>query len=81
VFDIEQAQTMGFIDTVLAHTEWPALTQRLANHAGNLDNNARTVLNRLTAADTRDSDLADLVRSAAAPGLKARIRAFLAAAA
>jgi hypothetical protein len=44
-----------------------------------LDIGARAMLNRLTAADTGDSDLADLVRSAAAPGLKSRIRAFLAA--
>ena len=79
VFDVEQAQTMGFIDTMLAHTEWPAMTQRLANHASNLDTAARTTLNRLTASDSQDADLADLVRSAAAPGLKTRIRAFLAA--
>jgi len=70
---------MGFVDTVVAHTEWSALTQRVANQAANLDIGARAMLNRLTAADTGDSDLADLVRSAAVPGLKSRIRAFLAA--
>jgi enoyl-CoA hydratase/carnithine racemase len=79
VFDVEQAQTMGFIDTVLAHTEWPALAQRLVNHASTLDPQARATLNRLTAGEARDADLAELVRSAAAPGLKTRIRAFLAA--
>jgi enoyl-CoA hydratase/carnithine racemase len=80
VFDVEQAQSMGFIDNTLAHTEWPALTQRYANHAATLEVSARATLNRLTATDTRDADLAELVRTASAPGLKTRIRAFLAAA-
>ena len=40
---------------------------------------ARATLNRLTAPDTRDADLADLVRSAVQPGLKARMQAFRAA--
>jgi len=76
VFDADEALRMRFIDSIVPHTEWPELTQTLYAAATALTTNARATLNRLTASDTRDADLADLVRSAAAPGLKARIQEF-----
>jgi enoyl-CoA hydratase/carnithine racemase len=76
VFDADEALRMRFIDSIVAHTEWPQLTQTLYEAATALGPGARAALNRLTAADMRDADLAELVRSAAAPGLKVRIQAF-----
>jgi len=76
VFDADEAQRMRFIDSIVPHTEWPELTQTLYAAATALNPPARATLNRLTAPDSRDADLADLVRSAAQPGLKARIQEF-----
>jgi len=76
VFDADEAQRMRFIDSIVPHTEWPELTQTLYAAATALHPPARATLNRLTAPDSRDADLADLVRSAAQPGLKARIQEF-----
>jgi enoyl-CoA hydratase/carnithine racemase len=76
VFDADEALRMRFIDSIVPHPEWPELTQTLYAAATALNTNARATLNRLTASNTRDADLADLVRSASAPGLKARIQEF-----
>jgi len=76
VFDADEALRMRFIDSIVAHTEWPELTQTLYAAAITLHPPARAMLNRLTASDSRDADLAELVRSAAQPGLKARIQEF-----
>ncbi len=65
VFDAEEAAYLGFINAIVAPTDWPALTQRLCADAATLTPSARATLNHLTAPDTRDADLADLVRSAA----------------
>jgi hypothetical protein len=67
---------MRFLDSIVPAAEWPDLTRTLLEAAQALPPEARRSLNRLTAADTRDIDLADLVRSAAVPGLKSRIRDF-----
>jgi enoyl-CoA hydratase/carnithine racemase len=80
VFEVEAAAHMGFIDAIVAPDAWPVLTQTLGTDAAMLDPSARATLNRLTVPETRDADLADLVRSAAQPGLKARLQAFRAAA-
>lgn len=76
VFDADEALRMRFIDSIVPHTQWPELIQTLYAAATGLSAGARATLNRLTAVDSRDADLADLVRSAAAPGLKARIQEF-----
>lgn len=76
VFDADEALKMRFLDSIVPHTEWPDLTRTLLDAAQALAPDARGRLNRLTVADTRDIDLAELVRSAAVPGLKARIRDF-----
>jgi enoyl-CoA hydratase len=76
VFDADEALKMRFVDSILGPDEWPELTHTLYAAATTLRPSARATLNRMTAADTRDADLADLVRSAGVPGLKARIQAF-----
>lgn len=76
VFDADEAMKMRFLDSIVPQAEWPELTQTLLQAARPLAADARQRLNRLTATDTRDADLAELVRSAAEPGLKARIRDF-----
>lgn len=76
VFDADEALRMRFIDSIVPQAEWAQLTQTLYDAATALGHGPRATLNRLTAADTRDADLAELVRSAAAPGLKTRIQAF-----
>ena len=75
-FDADEAQKMRFLDSVVPTAQWPDLTRTLFDAATALAPDARQRLNRITAADTRDLDLADLVRSAATPGLKDRIREF-----
>jgi len=76
VFDADEALKMRFVDSIVAPDQWPELGQTLYAAATTLQPDARATLNRVTATDTRDADLADLVRSASAPGLKARIQAF-----
>lgn len=76
VFDAEEALKMRFLDSIVPAAEWPDLVRTLSAAAQALPPEARRRLNGLTAADTRDIDLADLVRSAAVPGLKSRIRDF-----
>jgi hypothetical protein len=67
---------MRFVDSIVPQPQWPELVATLTAAAGALAAPARATLNRLSAPDTRDADLAELVRTAAAPGLKARIQQF-----
>ena len=76
VFDAEEALRMRFVDSIVPQPQWPELVATLTAAAGALAAPARATLNRLSAPDTRDADLAELVRTAAAPGLKARIQQF-----
>lgn len=75
-FDCEQALRHGFIDAVTPVEDWESSVAAVAREAVALDVDARALLHRLTTPDSRDADLADLVRSAAAGDLKTRIRAF-----
>lgn len=79
MFDAEAALALGFITAMTPQDAWSTLLQGLCADATTLTPSARDTLNRLTTPDTRDADLADLVRSAAQPGLKERIQAFRAA--
>jgi enoyl-CoA hydratase/carnithine racemase len=79
VFDAAAAREMGFVTRIAEAAQWPAILGEAAEVASSLDARTRAALYRVTLDDTRDADLADLVRSAAAPGLKQRIAAYLAA--
>ncbi|TAL85630.1 MAG: enoyl-CoA hydratase/isomerase family protein [Candidimonas sp.] len=76
VFDAAQAQRLGFCHTLSEMAGWSALIEEAAATARCLPEPSRRVLFELTQANNNDSDLADLARSVAAPGLLARIKQF-----
>ena len=76
-FASEEARRIGFLSEVAEPTDWPAVIARAAEASTALAPGTQARLVEATRTDTRDVDLADLVRSAAAPGLKARIAAYL----
>jgi len=75
-FDGAEALRMGFLTGTAARDEWPGQLAELAEHSSALPADTTAALLRVTASDTRDADLAELVRSAAMPGIKERIRAY-----
>jgi enoyl-CoA hydratase/carnithine racemase len=77
-FGADEALRIGFLTQVAEAAEWPALIAHATEASAALAPGAQACLVDATRSDTRDSDLADLVRSAAAPGLKSRIAAYLA---
>ncbi|HVR52202.1 MAG TPA: enoyl-CoA hydratase/isomerase family protein [Pseudorhodoferax sp.] len=80
-FDAEQAQALGFVRRVVSRARWQDEIDAALRCASVLPPPARAGLYRALAADAAvaDASLADLVRSASAPGLKARVQAYLAA--
>ena len=77
-FAAEEAQAIGFVSALAVPEEWPALIKTVAS-GQRLSAPAHAMLKSRTQTDTREEDLAALVRSAAEPGLKERIKAFRAA--
>jgi len=75
-FGAEEALGCGFLGEIATREEWPALLDRARTEAAALAPAAAAALNRRTTADTRAEDMAELARSASAPGLKERIRRF-----
>jgi enoyl-CoA hydratase/carnithine racemase len=78
-FDAESARQMGFVTRIAAAGEWPAIRAEAIATARLLPAAGREALYRALDGGTADADLADVVRSAAAPGIKQRIRDYLAA--
>ena len=78
-FGAEEGRRIGFLTGIAATGEWPALADRTRVAAEALPPDAHARLVAATRTDTRDADLAELARSAAAPGIKQRIAAYLAA--
>ena len=77
-FGAEEGRRIGFLTEVAEVSGWPAVIARATEAAAALSPEAHARLVAATRTDTRDADLAELVRSASAPGLKARIAAYLA---
>jgi enoyl-CoA hydratase/carnithine racemase len=76
-FGAEEARAMGFARQLASQAEWPAIVQEARRVAAVLPAASRTRLYRtLTTTAAADASLADLVRSAAEPGLKARMQAY-----
>lgn len=75
-FGASEALAAGFLTRILDRNDWPAEVASAAHSAELLSADTQARLFALTSVDTRDADLAELVRSAAEPGLKARIRNF-----
>lgn len=76
-FDAAQAMEMGFVQRVAAQDEWPAAIEGAAAIAATLAPVSRVALYRVLDDSDPDSDLAELTRSAARPGIKARIARYL----
>ena len=76
-FGAERALSLGFVRQVAPREEWPALIAQAEATAATLTPENRALLYRTLESPTRDADLADLVRSVSAAGLKDRIRGYL----
>lgn len=72
----EHSLQMGLATDLLGKEDWNALTSELATRARALPPLATTGVLELTRSDSHEHDLANLVRSAARPGLKARIEKY-----
>lgn len=77
-FGADEGRRIGFLTEVAEVSDWPAVIARTEEAAAALPPDCHARLVSATRIDTRDADLAELVRSAAAPGLKDRIAAYLA---
>jgi enoyl-CoA hydratase/carnithine racemase len=75
-FDVEEAVRLGFATETAPDTDWPDLIEAATEVAHTLSPAATAALYSATVRDTRDRDMADLVASASAPGLRDRIRAY-----
>ncbi len=75
-FSAADALEWGFLRMV-TEAEFPGVVEEAEAAAAALSPQAAERLYRVTAPDTRDADLAELVRSASEPGLKMRIAAYL----
>jgi len=71
-----EALKLGLVDEIVPPESWEKIIAFHAERSLTLDLPTLTTLHRLTCADTRAGDLAELVVSAARPGLKERMRAY-----
>lgn len=77
-FAAQDAQAWGFLTAIAGQEEWPAVIGQAESAAAALTPQAAARLFRVMAGeDYRDADLAELARSAAEPGIKRRIAAYL----
>lgn len=77
-FNAAQALEWGFATDVASQEHWEPVLVKARSASSALPPAAAARLFAVTAGDDRDADLAELARSAAEPGLKARIAAYLA---
>jgi enoyl-CoA hydratase len=76
-FEVARARDMGFVTRVGGAGEWPAIREDARRAAALVDREGRAALYRAVRPGSDDSDMADVVRSACAPGLKQRIARYL----
>lgn len=76
-FSAESALQMGFATQLAERSDWQAVCAQALDSARELGAETRQQLHAALSPATCDADLAALVRSAAAPGLKDRISAYL----
>lgn len=77
-FGAGEALSMAFVDRLVEPEAWPQAIAEAGQTAAALPAESRAALYRVLATDHADTDLASLVRSAARPGLKARLARYLA---
>lgn len=75
-FDTTEALAAGFLTKAAPKEDWDEVVASAAATSVRLSVEANADLIAATSTDTRAMDLADLVTSAARPGLKERIRAY-----
>ncbi len=80
-FDAQCAAANGFIEQLAPAEQWPDVLRAAAERATALGAQGRRLLREALCEQAWDRDLAALVRSAAAPGLKQRIQDYRRAAA
>jgi enoyl-CoA hydratase/carnithine racemase len=78
-FDAENAKSAGFLQGIAPQEDWPAIAARTLAMVTRLAPETERAMLAALRADSRALDLADLVASAARPGLKQRIAAYIAA--
>lgn len=76
-FGSEEALALDFIQEIREREEFPAAIARAAQEAKLLPPTIQSRLFSMLSTNTDDSDLADLVRSAARPGLKDRLSRYV----
>ncbi|WP_447982167.1 enoyl-CoA hydratase/isomerase family protein [Achromobacter kerstersii] len=76
-FSAEEALRDGFATRLAVAQEWAEIEQQAADTAAALTDASRAQLYAALSQESPDADLARLVRSAAAPGLKDRVAAYL----
>ena len=76
-FGADEARAWGFLGEIAGQDRWPEVIGRAAAAAEALPPESAARLFAVTTTDHRDADLAELVRSAARPGIKERIAAYL----
>lgn len=79
IFGAEAAMAMGFATRIADQHVWDTVLAEAQATAARLPDASRAALYRTLDGEAHDRDLADLVRSVSAPGLKDRIRGYLAA--
>ncbi|MBM3951132.1 MAG: enoyl-CoA hydratase/isomerase family protein [Rhodospirillales bacterium] len=72
-FSAQDARAWGLLTDLVDESAWPAAVRALIEKWNVMSAPARAHLLALTVRDTRDADMADLVRSAFRPGLRQRI--------
>lgn len=75
-FDADRASALGFIERIASPEDYEAIVADAIVRVGELTPESRALLHRALDAETPDTDLAALVRSAAARGLHQRIDAY-----
>lgn len=75
-FDADEAQARGFTTAITDVEAWPAERDRARQAMQGLGADATARLFRVTRTDSRAADMAELVASAARPGLVGRLRAY-----
>ena len=76
-FNAEDALRDGFASRLAAPADWTRIGDEALETAGALTDDSRVQLYAALSQETPDTDLARLVRSASAPGLKDRVAAYL----
>ena len=76
VLPAEDALSCGLATELADASAWPAMIDGLLERASALPPDALSALFEITSTDTRDADLAAVVRTAGRPGLKERVAAY-----